>query len=60
MLSPRKLYKVQRRAGQVAALNHFLAWSTNQCLPFFKVQRRAQGWDAACEEAFTDLKRYLA
>lgn len=38
---PRNLHKVQRLANRVATLNHFIAWSTERCLPFFKVLRKA-------------------
>lgn len=57
MLSPSNLHKVQRLDGRVAALNHFIAWSTDRCLRFFKVLSRVQEWDEAYEEAFTYLKR---
>lgn len=60
ILSPHNHHEVQMLASRVAALNRFIALSTDQCLPFFKVLRKAYEWDATCEEAFADLKKYMA
>lgn len=60
MHSPCNLQEVQMLAYRVAALNHFITQSTDQCFPIFNVLRKAQAWDAVCEEAFTNLKNYLA
>ncbi|KAF8114640.1 hypothetical protein N665_0035s0019 [Sinapis alba] len=46
---------------RVAALNRFISWSTDKCLPFYELLRGNKKflWDEACEKAFTALKRYL-
>lgn len=50
---------VEKLAGPVAALNRLVSRSTDKCLLLFKVLRKAQNWNAECEEAFTALKKYL-
>lgn len=52
----RTINEVQRLAGRVAALSRFIARSTDRCLPFFKVLRRARDWDDECSRAFGELK----
>lgn len=34
---PKNITDAQRLAGRVSALNRFVSWSTNKCLPFFNV-----------------------
>jgi hypothetical protein len=41
------------------ALNRFISRSTDKCLPFFKILRKAFTWSEECEEAFGKLKEYL-
>jgi hypothetical protein len=41
-------------------LNRFISRSTDKCLPFFKILRKAFEWSDECEEAFSQLKKYLA
>lgn len=53
---PRNLHEVQRLDGWVATLNRFTTRSTDPCLSFFKVLRKA----VVNEETFADLKKYLA
>ncbi|KAF5463927.1 hypothetical protein F2P56_014050 [Juglans regia] len=60
MLPPRTINEIQRLAGKVAALNHFIVRSTNHCLPFFRVLKKAQEWDDECSWAFSELKEYFA
>lgn len=55
MLSPHNLHEVQRLVNRVVA-----AQSIDKFLPFFKVLRKAQEWDATYEKAFSNLKEYLA
>jgi uncharacterized membrane protein YbhN (UPF0104 family) len=43
-----------------AALNLFISQSTDKCLLFFKILRKAFGWSKECEEAFNKLKEYLS
>lgn len=59
MQLPTNLNEVQKLVGNIAVLNRFMSKSTDKCLPFFQVLKKAQGWDSRCEEAFTQLKEYL-
>ena len=54
MEPPKNVKDVQSLIGWVATLNRFVLNATNNCLPFFKVLRRA------FEQAFEDLKAYLS
>jgi hypothetical protein len=49
----------QQLTRRLEALNRFISRSTNKCLPFFKILRKAFEWSDECEEAFTQLKKYL-
>jgi hypothetical protein len=44
----------------IAPLNRFVSQSTNKCLSFFKILRKAFEWFEECEQAFKQLKKYLA
>jgi len=46
-------------AGRIAALNRFISRSTDKCLPFFKIWKKAFEWNNECEKAFEKLKEYL-
>jgi len=59
MEAPRTTKQLQRLIGRIAALNHFISRSTDKCLPFFKILRKAFSWSEECEEAFGKLKEYL-
>ncbi|XP_075499305.1 uncharacterized protein LOC142537697 [Primulina tabacum] len=62
MPSPQSVRDVQKLTGRIAALSRFISRYAHQSYPFFQVLRRAQkfGWDDKCEQAFKDLKKYLA
>ncbi|GKV49513.1 hypothetical protein SLEP1_g56262 [Rubroshorea leprosula] len=62
MEPPRTVKDVQRLTGRVAALHRFIARSAEKCLPFFKALREPKNfqWTDACQQAFDELKRYLA
>jgi hypothetical protein len=60
MESPQNTKQLQRLTGRVAALNRFISRSTDKCLPFFKILKKAFVWGEECEEAFQQLKNYLA
>jgi len=63
MTSPRTIREVQRLTGRVAALNKFISWSTDKCLAFYTLLRKANMgfiWDARCDDAFKQLKSYLS
>jgi hypothetical protein len=59
MEAPRTTKQLQRLIGRIAALNRFISRSTDKCLPFFKILRKAFMWSEECEEAFGKLKEYL-
>ncbi|RZK27622.1 MAG: RNA-directed DNA polymerase, partial [Hymenobacter sp.] len=60
--SPRNKREIQRLTGRVAALSRFISRSTDKCLPFYKLLRgnKKFEWTEKCEEAFEQLKQYLA
>jgi hypothetical protein len=41
MEAPRTMKQLQRLTGRIAALNRFISRSTDKCLPFFKILRKA-------------------
>jgi hypothetical protein len=59
MKSPKTTKQLQQLTGRLAALNRFISRSTDKCLPFFKILRKAFEWTDECEEAFSNLKEYL-
>jgi hypothetical protein len=59
MQSPQTTKQLQQLTGRIAALNRFISRSTDKCLPFFKILRKAFEWNSECEEAFGKLKEYL-
>uniref|UniRef100_A0A2N9H1Z5 Integrase catalytic domain-containing protein n=1 Tax=Fagus sylvatica TaxID=28930 RepID=A0A2N9H1Z5_FAGSY len=60
MQPPRNIKEIQGLTGRIAALNRFVSLSTDKCLPFFKVLRKAFEWIDECQKAFEELKKYLA
>ncbi|XP_059451083.1 uncharacterized protein LOC132181869 [Corylus avellana] len=60
MQSPKNLKQLQQLTGRISALNRFISRSTDKCLPFFKVLRKAFEWTDECKEAFGQQKGYLA
>jgi hypothetical protein len=59
--SPQNQKDVQRLAGRVAALNRFIAKSSDKCHQFFNSLRKRQKfeWTPECEQALQSLKQYL-
>ena len=57
--SPKTMKEVQSLIGKVAALNRFFSRVTDNCMPFFKVLKKAFQWNDECEEALAKLKEYL-
>jgi ribonuclease HI len=51
--------QLQQLTGRLAALNSFVSRSSDKCLPFFKVLKKAFSWTEECEWAFEELKTYL-
>ena len=62
MASPMNKREVQRLTSRVASLNRFVSRSTDKCLPFYDILRgnKSFEWSEECENAFQQLKRYLA
>ena len=46
--------------SKIAALNRFVSRATDKCLPFFHVLKRSFEWTDECQQAFENLKLYLA
>ena len=59
MQPPKNIKETQGLTGRIAALNRFVSRSTNKCLPFFKVLRKAFEWTDECKKAFKELKKHL-
>jgi hypothetical protein len=59
MQPSRTIKQLQQLTGRITALNRFISRSTDKCLPFFKILRKAFTWSKECEEAFGKLKEYL-
>uniref|UniRef100_A0A2N9FUY0 Uncharacterized protein n=1 Tax=Fagus sylvatica TaxID=28930 RepID=A0A2N9FUY0_FAGSY len=59
MTPPKTVKEVQSLTGKAAALNRFVSRSTDKCLPFFKILRKAFQWTEECQQAFEELKVYL-
>jgi ribonuclease HI len=60
MSPPTTVKEVQSLTGKAAALNRFVSRSTDKCLPFFKILRKAFQWTEECQRAFEELKVYLS
>uniref|UniRef100_A0A2N9I9Y3 Uncharacterized protein n=1 Tax=Fagus sylvatica TaxID=28930 RepID=A0A2N9I9Y3_FAGSY len=60
MSPPTTVKKVQSLTGKATALNRFVSRSTDKCLPFFKILRKAFQWTEECQHAFEELKVYLS
>ena len=52
MEPPRNIKEVQSLTGRVVALNRFVSTTTDKCLPFFKVLKKAFEWTDECQKAF--------
>jgi hypothetical protein len=60
MQSPKTTKQLQQLTGRLAVLNRFISRSTDKCIHFFKILRKAFEWSDECEEAFSRLKQYLS
>ncbi len=60
MQPPKNIKETQGLTRRITALNRFVSRSTDKCLPFFKVLRKAFEWTNECQQAFEELKKYLA
>ncbi|XP_058208160.1 uncharacterized protein LOC131321170 [Rhododendron vialii] len=54
--------EVQRLTRMAVALNRFICRSSDKCRPFFQFLKKRKGyeWGLVGEQAFQDLKKYLA
>ena len=54
--------EVQVLTGMLAALNRFISKFADRCWPFYQLLKKWKGfhWDEGCDEAFRELKEYLA
>ncbi|KAL0428268.1 UNVERIFIED_CONTAM: hypothetical protein Slati_3001600 [Sesamum latifolium] len=59
---PTNINEVQRLTGRIAALSQFISKSAEKGIPFFKTLRKVKNfeWTEECQQAFEDLKTYLA
>ncbi|KAL0410834.1 UNVERIFIED_CONTAM: hypothetical protein Slati_3673100 [Sesamum latifolium] len=59
---PTNINEVQRLIGRITALSQFISKSAEKGLPFFKTLRKFKNfeWTEECQQAFEDLKAYLA
>ena len=48
MEPPRNIKEVQSLTGRVTTLNKFVSKTTDKCLPFFKVLKKAFEWMDEC------------
>ena len=60
MAPPRNMKEVQSLNGKIAALNKFVSRATDKCLPFFRTLKKSFEWTTECQQAFEDLKPFLA
>ena len=52
MKPPRSIKEIQFLTRRVATLNRFVSKTTDKCLPFFKVLKKAFEWTDECQKAF--------
>ena len=59
--TPKIVKEIQKLTGMIAALNCFMARSTDKCHPFFQalIMGRNVIWMVECEEPFQKIKRYM-
>ena len=60
MVPPRNTKEVECLNSKVATLNRFISRVTYKCLSFFRTLKKSFEWTAECQQAFNDLKVYLA
>ncbi|KAL0440368.1 UNVERIFIED_CONTAM: hypothetical protein Slati_2519800 [Sesamum latifolium] len=62
MKPPTNLNEVQRLVGRIATLSRFISRSAEWSLPFFKALKKTKNftWHEECQQAFQELKAYLA
>jgi hypothetical protein len=62
MRSPTSIKEVQQLTGRIAALSRFLSCAGEKAFHFFSTLRKSERfvWSPQCEEAFQNLKVFLA
>ena len=60
MTPPKNVKEVQSLNSKVATLNKFVLRAMDKCLPFFCTLKKSFEWTIKCQQAFKDLKVYLA
>ena len=61
MQFPKSVKEVRKLTGCVAALGRFISKSADKCSPFIKtLKKQTFEWSSDAEEAFQQLKKYLA
>jgi hypothetical protein len=62
MRSPTSVKEVQQLTGRIAALSRFLSCAGEKAFHFFSTLRKCERfvWSTQCEEAFQNLKTFLA
>ena len=60
MSPPKNVKEVQSLNRRVATLNKFVSRATDKYLPFFWILKKAFEWTDKCQNAFEELKAYLA
>ena len=46
---PKTVKELQSLNGKIAALNRFVSWVTNKCLPFFRILKKSFEWMDECQ-----------
>ena len=61
MSPPQTLREMQKLAGRVTTLGHFISKLGERALPFFKLMKKKGPfeWTQEADQAFQDLKKYL-
>ncbi|KAL5760217.1 hypothetical protein ACOSP7_018718 [Xanthoceras sorbifolium] len=59
---PKSIKDLQKLTRRCAALNRFILKLSKKCKPFFDVLRKSNSfdWNQTSEDAFQNIKRYLA
>ncbi|KAA0055592.1 uncharacterized protein E5676_scaffold29G00120 [Cucumis melo var. makuwa] len=61
MPRPKSLHNLRSLQGQLTYIRRFISNLAGRCQPFQKLMRKGENfvWDAACQNAFDSIKKYL-